>query len=298
MRIGRLAAIAALAGMASSVSAATLWFTGTSGNQIWQANADGTGAPSVLYDPAADFGSGPVGIDVDPTTGMLYWGTGNNGDFWSGNIDGSGAGFFTDASVDFDEAHGTAVDPANDRVFLINDSIGLWVVNTDGTGLTDLGFNFGFGTNGLEYDPWNDRVLVAQQFGGVWEVAPDGSSSSLLAPDLGNGVREVAVNANAIFWVDLANVWMANHDGSNAQIIADSIDGGNIRTIDALGDTLYLGEFSGFGPDTIWTIDLNTGAENILYTGDFGGIRGVTVLPAPSSLALIGLGGLALRRRR
>ncbi|MFG0251449.1 MAG: hypothetical protein ACF8NJ_01085 [Phycisphaerales bacterium JB038] len=297
MKITRFAAVVAMAGLVSAAGAETLWFTGTYSNQVWQANADGSGVPSVLYDPASDSGSGPTGIDIDPTTGELYWGTGNNTDFWSGNRDGSGAGFFADPSIDFDEAHGTAVDPIGQRVFLINDTIGLWVVNTDGSGLTNLGFAPG-GTNGLEWDAANNRVLVGQQWNGeVWAVAPDGSSSSLLVSGF-FGVRDVATNGSHIFWVDLANVWMANADGTNPQVIADAIDGGNIRTIDAMGGTLYLGEFSGFGPDTIWTIDLATGAETVLYTGDFGSIRGVTEIPAPATLALLGCGGLAIRRRR
>ena len=287
----------AAAGLASVACGQSLWFTGTRTSQVWQANADGSGAPSVLYDNAAEQPSGPTGIDVNPLTGELYWGTGSNGTFWSGNVNGSGAGFFADASDIFDQALGTAVDPATGRIFLMNDTVGLFSINPDGTGLTDLGFA-PRRTKGVEFDAFNNRVLVSQQFVGIFAVAPDGSSSTQLLEDLGNGARDIATTGDRIFWVDLDSVWSANADGSDPQVIADAIDGGLLRTVDALGDTLYVGEFNGANDDTIWTIDLNTGAESVLYQGAFGGIRGVTVIPAPAALALLGVGGVAAARRR
>ena len=284
------------------LSAQTIWWSGTIDNEIWHASADGSGTPTVLYSPASDGARGPTGIDLNPLSGEIYWGTGNNSDFWSGNANGSGAGFFVDPTTAFDEALGAAVDPASNRVYLINESLGLYSVNTDGTGIVNLSFQPG-GTTGVEWDAANNRVLVSQ-LGGfgpqISEVAPDGSSSGTLI-DNTPGVRDLATNGDSIFWVDNTAVYSANSDGTNVQTLAFDIDGGNVRTVDYFDGSLYLGEFGGINGDSIWRFDLASGASNVLYQGNFGSIRGLTVgvvVPEPTGMAVLALIGCATLIRR
>ncbi len=295
-----LAGIVLLGAALGSVQAEDLYFTATYTNEIWAANMDGSGTPSVLFTGAGPGSSGPVGIDWDTSAGELFWGTGNNEELWKGNADGSGAPSMVYGSTgSFGETHGVAVDGAG-TVFFTRQWEGLWSGATDGSGAAMI---YGGDPTSIEYDPAGDLLYVGSYFNSDIRVAAaDGSSSTTLYT--ASEVRDLAIDpaGGTIYWVDLDNIWAAPIDGSGTPAVLFGDMGGNLRTIDfdpATG-TLFLGEFDTPSGDMIWTANADgTGSPTTLYSGDFGSIRGLTIIPEPATLSLLALAGLlAIRRRR
>ncbi|MHC4611713.1 MAG: PEP-CTERM sorting domain-containing protein [Planctomycetota bacterium] len=296
-----IVAVLALGANAALVQASgPLYFTATNTNEIWVANTDGSGTPSVLFSGAGPGSAGPVGIDWDMSAGKLFWGTGNNEELWAGNADGSGAPYSVyGATGSFGETHGVAVDGANDRVFFTRQWNGLWRGATDGSGAAML---YGNDPTSVEYDPASDLLYVGSYAGSDIRVAAaDGTSSTVLYSF--GAIRDLAIDpaGGTIYWVDLDNIWAAPIDGSGTPAALFGDMGGNLRTIDidtATG-TLFLGEFDTPVGDVIWTANADgSGSPTTLYSGDFGSIRGLTI-PEPATLSLLALSGLlAIGRRR
>ncbi len=294
-----IVAVLALGVNVALVQADSLYFTATSSNEIWVAEQDGSGSPSLLFSGAGPGGQGPVGIDWDTSAGTLFWGTGNHEELWGGNADGSGSPYsLYGPTGNFGETHGVAVDGANDRVFFTRQWEGLWVGATDGSGASML---YGHDPTSIEYDPGSDQLYVGSMANGDISVAAaDGSSLTLLYSV--SEVRDIAIDpaGGTIYWVDLDNVYAAPIDGSGSPTALFGDNGGNLRTIDIdpATDTLFLGEFDTPLGDMIWTANVDTGQVTTLYTGNFGSIRGLSI-PEPATLSLLALGGLlAIRRRR
>ena len=294
-----IVAVLALGANAGLGQTGDLFFTTTETNQIWVANTDGSGTPSVLFSGAGPGSYGPVGIDWDMSAGTLFWGTGNNEELWAGDAGGSGSPYMVYGPTgSFGETHGVAVDGAG-TVFFTRQWEGLWSGATDGSGASML---YGHEPTSIEYDPAGDLLYVGSYSNSDISVAAADGSSSTMLYSVGE-VRDLAIDAvgGTIFWVDLDNVWSAPIDGSGTPAVLFGDMGGNLRTIDidtATG-TLFLGEFDTPRGDMIWTANADgSGTPATLYSGDFGSIRGLTI-PEPATLSLLALTGLlAIRRRR
>ncbi len=75
----------------TAVSGQQIYLTGTQHNEIWTANRDGSGSPTLLYDDAGAGGAGPVGIiAVLGEVNQLFYTGGNRDDIFTAPIDGSG----------------------------------------------------------------------------------------------------------------------------------------------------------------------------------------------------------------
>lgn len=138
------------------------------------------------------------------------------------------------------------------------------------------------------YDPTSDKIY----FGGpdldsIYVGAADGSGmSSLISFDSYSQVRDIAIDPAGgwIYWVDQLNLWKAPIDGTGTPSIMFSKWYPRIWSylraveIDLATGTLFLGEHHTPAPnyDTIWTVNAD-GTRTILYAGDFGGIRGITL---------------------
>ena len=264
-----------------------LYFTATDDNEIWVADTHGVAAPAVLFSNAGPGTEGPAGIDLDEPAGTLFWGTGNFGQLWTGNADGSGAPSFVYGGVGV-EQHDVAVDAANGRVFFTGQNTGVYVAPRDGSGpVTQL---YAGAAVTVAYNATNDLIYFGGPFMSDLMVgATDGSSQAVLFAATA-GVRDIAldVGKGKIYWVDIINVWSANLDGSGTPSILFNGLGGRLRAIDidAVAGKLYLGEFAGrrTPPDVIWTANADgSGTPTTLYSGDFGGLRGLVVelTPAP-----------------
>ena len=245
-------------------------------------------APTVLFSNAGPAPRGPIGIDLDKSTGRLFWGTGNNGELWTGSADGSGTPSFVYRTISF-EQHDAEVDEANSRVFFTDEDQGVLVGPTDGSGPVTL--LYGYDTGNPEagdpvtvaYDPASDQIYFGgPQNNSIFVGAADGSGLSALYTAF--GVRDIAIDpvGGWIYWVDLDNIWKAAIDGSGTPTVLFSDMGGNLRAIEIdLGTgTLFLGEFGVPQdlPDVIWMANADgTGTPSVLYSGNFGGIRGLTL---------------------
>ena len=299
-----------IVGAPGLTQASNLYFTATGTNQIWAANQDGSGAPSVVFSSAGPGPAGPVGIDYDMSTERLFWGTGNNNGLWMGNADGTGTSSLVYNSLG--QQHDVEIDEANSRLFFTDQGNGVFVGPTNGSGpVTEV---YGNGTSNPEtdepvtvaYDPWGDLIYFGgPNDGSVFVGAADGSGMSALYTAV--DVRDIAIDpiGGLIYWVDLDYVWRAPIDGSGTPIILFDDMGNDLRAIEInlVTNRLFLGEFDESSPnDLIWTANADgTGAPTVLYSGNFGGIRGLTLVPEPSTFMML-LGALAIaaawRRRR
>ncbi len=286
-------AMLALGAAAGMVQAQPLYFTATASNQIWVASMDGSGTPSVLYANAGPFPQGPVGIDLDKSTGKLFWGTGNNSELWTADADGSGTPSSVYTFSGFTEQHDAEVDEANARVFFTAFQQGVYVGPTDGSGpVTQV---YAGNPSTVAYDPANDLIYFGGPFGSISVGAADGSSQTPLYA--ATNVRDIAIDpaGGTIYWVDLNSIWAAPIDGSGTPTVLFPDNGGNLRAIeiDVATGTLFLGEFNTPAGDMIWTANADgSGTPTTLYAGAFGGIRGLTLTEAP--LAVPGVSAVSM----
>ncbi len=81
----------------------------------------------MLFSNAGPDTYGPVGIDLDNSTGTLFWGTGNQEEMWMGNAYGTGTPSSVYSSIIY-EQHDVEVDEANNRVFFTDKNRGVLVV--------------------------------------------------------------------------------------------------------------------------------------------------------------------------
>jgi hypothetical protein len=297
-------------GWAAIGSAAPLYFTGTQVPTIWVGDTNGAAPATVLYSgvDASPNGlaGGPVGI-VE-SQGELFWATG----YWQrvirGNADGSGTPSILDNSdpVGAHEHHDVAVDRANDRYFLTGSNGGLFVADLDGSGTGFRIFDPRTSITSVAYDAADDFVYCSSHADEINRLRSDGTDAVDLHTGL-PGIRDIAIDFDngLIYYVDLDVVGVVNLDGSGSPSTVFDPPG-KVRGIDfdpISGDLFWVSFDAGAaGPDLVQRGNADgTGGIQTLYAGDFGSVRGISVVPEPSASLLLvagALAGLAAARRR
>lgn len=151
----------------------------------------------------------------------------------------------------------------------------------------------------------NGNLLVTDTNGvGASEYTTGGAFVSDFATGLGFAEQLVVLGddsviiANAIDSAGVEGVWHYNADGSVRAFLDTNLagaPGGTVRGANLLGNGDYIVASS----TGVWTAS-DLGGGNFSWTLITDAVNGqyITFIPAPGTLALFGLGSLALRRRR
>ncbi|MEZ6164312.1 MAG: DUF4394 domain-containing protein [Phycisphaerales bacterium] len=222
------------------------------------------------------------GIDFRPATGQLYAvGSYNNlytVDVNTGQASQVGSGPF--APVANGSSFGFDFNPVIDRIRYVSDANQNLVLNpNDGTSTLVTSLFFGAGDINEGVDPSVVGSAYTNSFMGATSTQLYGIDSEL----------------------DIL-VTQANSAGTLMTVGSLGVDINDTLSFDISGGsglafaTMQLNDMS---RSTFWMIDLSTGNATML--GEIGGggvITSMAVTPAPASLALIGLGGAMMGRRR
>lgn len=285
---------------ASTAHAQAIFYTTTITDQVWVADQSGGGAPAPLYTNASGGAIGAVGIDLDATTGALYWGGGNNGAYHVGSANGSVVASEIPGSDDVAhccEALDLSIDAANGLYYAAKDNDGLAVGPVDGsTPLVSL--NVGFDVLSVHYEPTDGRLFVTEDGGGIHEVDPVTGVPTLVGPAVSPRGLVYDPTTAMVYFVDrgASGIFGVPADGSAAptQIFAATSPYHIDR--DASTGQLYWTEFDGASNSNngrIMTGDPSTMASSILFEGpNLAGIRGIAVgpgvVPAAPTLSIDG----------
>tara|TARA_R110002072_G_scaffold42064_22_gene119163 strand:- start:59439 stop:60326 length:888 start_codon:yes stop_codon:yes gene_type:complete len=222
------------------------------------------------------------GIDMRPATGQLY-GMGSFNNLYTINAATGvatqvGAGPFAPATNG--SSFGFDFNPVIDRIRVVSDANQNLVLNpNDGTSTMVTSLFYGAGDANEGMDPNIVGSAYTNSFAGA-------SSTQLYGIDTGLDVL----------------VTQANSAGTLMTVGSIGVDLNDTLSFDISGATgfAYATVVSDdFSSSTFWRIDLSDGSATAM--GEVGGgslITSMTVAPAPSSLSMLGLVGLAAARRR
>lgn len=290
MRIAALTILAACGATLGQVGNVywTETITGTA-NRIDTQGSNFFNVASGLIDPFA--------IDVDGGTGQVFF-TDANGSI--GRVNSNGTGLTSILNGVTSAGLGLAVDDVNKKVWFTDWNTGdVMNANYDGTGMQTV-FNAGSTVGGLVIDAAGGKVYLATK----------GSIKS--ANINGTGLTTLYTPAQADFLditLDPVNKRLYWTDNLNHKVQSSDLLGGNVKDVLTTGlatpigidlDPL-LGEFyvANKGSSQIVAASLNGTNPHVLYNNPLAQTWGLAVVvPTPGTAALLGLGGLAVIRRR
>lgn len=281
---------------ASNVVAQNLYFTATTGNQIWVAPRDGSGSPTVLFDNAASSTQGPTGmVVVLDTVQKIFYGGGNSWEIDVANVDGSGIPSVLWGAQDCCEHLGVTVNAASGVLYWTTENGDeIRSGNLDGSGVV-AGVFSGLSDSpvGIVYDPSVDGLIWTSASGmSVWAGNADGSGTPTLLFDDNDGVtrpRQIVLDGTnrLVYWTQHTN------EPGTGQIMVGNADGSGTPSqlftvlspfypygidIDEGTGTLYWTEHSGYSgsADRIMSGNADgSGTPTVLHEGDFGSVRGI-----------------------
>ena len=223
---------------------------------------------------------------------------------------------------------GIDIRPATQELYALGSFSRLYKINATTGVATQVGGTFGTMLNGsqfgFDFNPTVDRIRVTSDADQNMRLNPITGGVAFVdgnlaynAGDSGFGMNpNIVASAYTNNFAGATTTTLYNVDSlRDALIIQNPPNAGGLTTVGFLG--IDVTDMAGFdisgatgiaymsvrdanlAKSTFWTINLATGQATGL--GEVGGgaiLTAMTVVPAPSSLALLGLGGLAAFRRR
>jgi hypothetical protein len=217
--------------------------------------------------------------------------------------------------------------PADGQLYALGSFSNLYTIDlASGAAARVGGSSFSPGLNGsafgFDFNPTIDRIRVVSEANQNLVLNPNtGGATSVTPLFFGAGDANAGVDPNVVGSAYTNNfagattsqlygidtnldilVTQANSAGTLGTVGALGLDLTNLAGFDISGATgiAYLaGQDSAGGITKMWTVDLSTGMTTLLGQIDGGVIvSSIAVVPAPGSLGVVALGGLAMARRR
>jgi len=208
-----------------------VYFTDYSGGAIYMTNPDGSGLTKIITtDLALD---GPYGIVV--VGSKIYWAMQNA--IWAANLDGSNPAIDIDFGGNIPKQPlDLKFDPAGQKLYFVNDRYtvtnggGLWSVNLDGSGLTNIIPDLDAGA--LDLDIQDGKMYMAAYAVAGTGVTADGIYMSNIN---GSGIQQIGNSGAKATWGIAHNhvsgklYWGSRASASAADgiIIQGNLDGSN-----------------------------------------------------------------------
>ena len=280
-RLG-VCAIVALAGMSTAANAELVYGLTDNNDLVTWDSGDSTNILSGTAVWGMQQNETLRGIDFRPATGQLYAvGSYNNlytVDVNTGQATQVGSGPF--APVANGSSFGFDFNPVIDRIRYVSDANQNLVLNpNDGTSTLVTSLFFGAGDVNEGVDPSVVGSAYTNSFAGATTTQLYGIDSEL----------------------DIL-VTQANSAGTLMTVGSLGFDVNDTLSFDISGTSglaFATMQLNGMSSSSFWMIDLSSGSATML--GEIGGggvITSMAVTPAPASLALLGLGGMVLGKRR
>ncbi len=261
----------------------TLFFSGTGGNRVYKVSAMG-GTPSIVHDPATFASAGPVGLDFDPISGLLYITGGNNWEVYEGDTSGTTTPTpIPNSGTNCCERHSVVIDPANGKYYFTAASAGVYsaplTMDTGTTATLIYSHPFNDAVVGLAHDP-STGTLYANTFSEVISFDTAGNNPTVLydSTDGLNGARQMSIDLNngMLFLANRSarNIWMASTSGAGTpSTIVSGVDGLFGVYFDPGSDLVFYTKFG--GADSVFSVPVSGGTPTPIAGGSFGGIRGI-----------------------
>ncbi len=217
--------------------------------------------------------------------------------------------------------------PATGQVYALGSFNRLYTLNTSTGAATQVGAAFSTALNGsnfgFDFNPTIDRIRVVSNTNDNYVLNPNTGMIQLVATNLNfaAGDPNFGADPNVVHsaynnnFVGATTSQLFALDTGLDILVRQANNAGTLNTVGSVNtDLTEIGGFDISGQtglayavvrdnaqirSTFWNINLITGAGTQI--GEVGGgeiITAMTVVPAPSALALLGLGGLAVARRR
>ena len=268
-------------------SFASAYFLEQANDCIWTSNLNGSGRTSFLT-----LSSNPWDIDFDFAANKIYWTQSDK--VMRANLDGTGSEvIWSPGTIGL---KGIAIDGAAGKLYFLEQA-------TDSLLASNLDGSNRFSLIKLSSNPWDidldlaDGKIYWTQSDKVMRANLDGTNPEILWAPGAIGLKGITVDgaAGKIYFQEQAtdSILISNLDGSERTTLVKLNSNPWDIDIDIEAEKIYWTQ-SG----KVMRANLNGTNPEILWAPGAIGLKGIAVIPEPSTVLLIGLGGAILFRRR
>jgi hypothetical protein len=247
------------------------------------------------------------GIDLDVPNGYIYWTEWADGTIARSDLTGANQ---TTLLSGLGNPQSISLDLANSKMYFTVQSVGIRVANLDGSNLLTLAA-VGGDPEGLDVYTANQHIYYVQKnIGQVRRIDFSGAGDTLIYQDSAE-VYDIHVDEvnNKLYWTTGASVGAgtikrSDLDGSNVETLISGLNWVSGVALDVANNYAYYVITNSINPEesSINRMNLDgSGNINIITGGVASGARELTLIPEPSTYALIigavALGLVLLRRK-